>query len=149
MLCAVTPGVRLIDERLDAQLATVATVLIILLLFGQVVLMGAHLWAPMARTADRLTVDEDAPLYEGPDTSGREAPAVDAPPPAPGPWRWAALAMTLAGAVVGIFAAWRVHAGSAERNRWLAVLVIAGLVVAWGVFTWRLIVRAPVVFQRL
>ncbi len=111
--------------------------------------MAVHLWAPMARTAERLTVDEDAPLYEGPDASGREVPAADAPPPAPGPWRWAALAMTLVGAVAGIFAAWRVHDGSAERNRWLAVLVIASLVVAWGVFTFRLISRAPEVFQRL
>jgi len=137
------------DERLDAQLATAATILIVLLLFGQVILMAVHLWSPMARTADRLIVDEDAPLYEGPDVSSREAPDYDAPPPPPGPLRWAALAMTLAGGALGLLAAWRVYDGSAERNRWLAVMLIAGLVVAWGVFSFRLIVRAPQVFEAL
>lgn len=137
------------DERLDAQLATGATILIVLLLFGQVILMAVHLWSPMARTADRLIVDEDAPLYEGPDTGQREAPDYNAPPPPPGPLRWVALAITLGGATLGLLAAWRVYDGSAERNRWLAVMVIAGLVVAWGIFSFRLIARAPEVFKAM
>lgn len=136
-------------EQLDAQLATAATILIVLLLFGQVVLMAAHLWAPMSRTADRLIVDENAPLDEGPEVTDRESPEYGAPAPPPGKWRWAALAMLLAGAAIGLFAAWRVCDGSAERNRWLAVLVVAALVVAWGVFTFRLIARAPDVFEAL
>lgn len=131
-----------IDEQLDAQLATAATLLIVLLLFGQVVLMAAHLWVPIVRTADRLIEDEGAPLYEGPDVADGEAPAPQAPPSASGGWRWAALGMALVGAGLGLLAAWRVHRGSAERNRWLAVIAIAALVVIWGIFTFRLIVRS-------
>lgn len=110
--------------------------------------MAAYVWAPMARTADRLIADENAPL------SGEPAPvspdvAGDATPPQPDRWRWVALGMTMLAALTGIFAAWRVYDGSAERNRWLAVIAVAALVVIWGIFTFRLIVRSPEVFGGL
>ncbi|MGI5818057.1 MAG: hypothetical protein ACOX9R_08160 [Armatimonadota bacterium] len=135
------------DERIDAQLSTVAVILIVVLLFGQIVLLAAHLWAPLARTADRLIEDEHAPLPMEALPDQPQAPASDATAPQPDPWRWVALAMTALGAGLGLFAVWRVHDKSAERNRWLAVLVIAILVVAWGSFTFRLIARSSVIFE--
>jgi hypothetical protein len=134
------------DERLDARLSVAATILIVVLLLGQVVLLGAHLWAPMARTADRLIIDENAPLEEGPEVAdGRRGAPEQAP--APDPWRWVALAMTLISAGAGLFAAWRLRQGTAERNRWMTVLVIGGLAVAWGIFTFRLIARSSIIFE--
>ena len=134
------------DDTTDHRLATAATILIVVLLLGQVVLLAAHLWAPMARTADRLIVDENAPLEEGSNIDGR-AGAEDARPLGSGPWRWVALGLSLVSAGIGLFGAWRLHAGSAERNRWMTVLVIAGLAVVWGIFTFRLIARSAVIFE--
>jgi hypothetical protein len=132
------------DDRLDARLATAATILIVVLLLGQVVLLAAHLWAPMARTADRLIVDEDAPLGE------EEVPAdadVERDVLGAGPWRWVALGLSVLAAGIGLFAAWRLYDASAERNRWMTVLVIAGLAIVWGIFTFRLIARSAIIFE--
>lgn len=134
------------DDSLDARLSTAATILIVVLLLGQVVLMAAHLWAPIARTADRLIVDENAPLI------GEQAPGDEQVPEADGPalssaWRWVALGIALVAAGTGLFAAWRIREGSGERNRWVAVLVIAGLVIVWGIFTFRLIARSSIIFE--
>ncbi|MFW6437951.1 MAG: hypothetical protein ACOCZ7_02960 [Armatimonadota bacterium] len=133
------------DDERDAQLATAATILIAILLLGQVVLLAAHLWAPIARTADRLIEDEDAPLGEEPSLD--VADAADEPPVPSGPWRWVALGMTVVSAALGLAAAWRLHAGTAERKRWMTVLVIAALAIAWGIFTFRLIARSAIIFE--
>lgn len=137
------------DDKLDAQLSVAATVLIVVLLLGQVVLLAAHIWAPMARTADRLIVDENAPLGDEPELTDGGPPVADAEAASAGPWRWVALAISVLAIGLGLFAAWRVHQGSGERNRWLAVMVIAGLVVVWGVFTFRLIARSAMLFEGL
>ncbi|MFW5869025.1 MAG: hypothetical protein ACOCX2_14465 [Armatimonadota bacterium] len=135
------------DEKRDARFAIVATILIVALLLGQVVLLAAHLWAPMVRTADRLIADENAPLDEGPEVAaGPEADAEPAPA-RPDPWRWVALAMTVLCAALGLFAAWRLHEDSAERGRWMTVLMVAALAVAWGIFTFRLIARSAIIFE--
>ncbi|GEM_PF-4133850 len=111
-----------------------------MLLFGQVVLMAAHIWSPIMATAEGLLEDENAPLYgveepeAGPDVAQEEAPR--------SPWRLVALAMTVIAAGIGLFAAWRLHKGSLERNRWVAVLAVSALVVVWGIYTIRVIERA-------
>ena len=133
------------DERLDAQISVAATVFIVVLLLGQVVLLAAHLWAPMARTADRLIVDENAPLGDEPGVG--EGRTTESGEPTPDPWRWVALAMTVFSAGTAVFAAWRLRQGTAERNRWMTVLVVGALGVAWGVFTFRLIARSAIIFE--
>jgi len=135
------------DDKRDTQLATAATILIVILLLGQVVLLAAHLWAPIARTADRLIEDENAPIGDEPGITDGARAGEQGPPVPAGPWRWVALAMTVLCAGIGLFAAWRLHEGTAERKRWMTVLVIAGLAVVWGIFTFRLIARSAIIFE--
>jgi hypothetical protein len=110
------------------------------LLFGQIVLMAAHIWSPITTTAEGLLEDENAPLY-GVEEPALEADEAEAEAPR-SPWRWVALALTAAAAGIGLFGAWRLYRGSLERNRWLAVLAVSALVIVWGVYTYRLIERA-------
>lgn len=133
------------SEELDARLSTAATVLIVVLLLGQVVLLAAHLWAPMARTADRLITDDHAPLLG--EVDGEEFVAEAEPPAMSTGWRWVALGISALAAAMGLFAAWRVREGSGERNRWMTVLVVAGLVILWGIFTFRMIARSAIIFE--
>ena len=118
-------------------MATIATILTMVLLFGQIVLMAAHIWSPITTTAEGLLEDENAPLY-GVEEPALEADEAEAPR---SPWRLVALALTAAAAGIGLFGAWRLHKGSLERNRWLAVLAVSALVIVWGVYTYRLIER--------
>ncbi|NLO06363.1 MAG: hypothetical protein GX131_11115 [candidate division WS1 bacterium] len=133
------------DERLDGQLAIIATMLVVVLLFGQIVLMAMHVWAPITHTADRLIVDEDAPIGDEPVAEGPEG-TYEAPR---GPWYGVGIALSVTAGMLGLFAAWRIRDGSTERNRWISVLVLAALVVVWGIFTLRLIARSPQMFGRL
>ncbi len=136
------------SEKVDTRLSVIAVIVIVILLLGQVVLLAAHLWAPLARTADRLIVDEDAPIGDEPPpiSTGEEAvpDSVDRPSDA---WRWVALGLSVLGAALGLFAAWRLYDGTAERNRWMTVLVVAALAIVWGIFTFRLIARSSIIFE--
>ncbi|MFW6438036.1 MAG: hypothetical protein ACOCZ7_03385 [Armatimonadota bacterium] len=136
------------SEQLDARLSVAAVIIIVILLLGQVVLLAAHLWAPLARTADRLIVDEDAPIGgEPPGVSADEQPVRERTPQPSSAWRWVALGLSMLGATLGLFAAWRLYDGTAERNRWMTVLVVAALAIVWGIFTFRLIARSSIIFE--
>ncbi len=135
-----------VDEARDEQLAIAGTILVVMLLFGQIVLLAVHIWLPMTRAADRLTREEDEVMVGEP---GGDVGPPAAAQPGPNPWRWAAIGLSVLGAALGLLAAQQLYSGTAERIRWGWVLALSALVIAWGIFTARLISRSAEMFEGL
>ncbi|MEA3401750.1 MAG: hypothetical protein U9R79_10970 [Armatimonadota bacterium] len=139
------------EDRREELISLGALLLILLLLAGDATLLATHLWVPLARAMDRVTVEQEAPPAE------RDFPAEPAPTPAtrwevvrePSPWVWAVIAITLVATALVIVAALRLQQGTTERGRWLWVLLMGGLVIIWSVLTAWLMTRQAFMFERI
>ncbi len=129
------------DERLDAQLSLGAAVLVVFLIAGQVILLAAHLWVPMAQTAN-LLLDDEPDLYgPGADAATSTAGADAARGPRPSPWRWAAYATSALALGLGVFAVRRLLGNTSERTRWTWVLLLSAFAALFGLFSAWVVVR--------
>ena len=143
------------DEALDSQLSVAALVLVVLLLAGQVILMAASLWMPVAGVANALLEDEPdvyplEPQLVRPGEMPPPGPAAQQQPPrGPTPWRWAAYGMSFLALCIAGFASWRLRNYSQERMRWTWVMVAGVLTASVGIFTAWMMVRQAYMFAGL
>jgi len=140
------------EDRREELLSWAALIAILLMLAGEVALLATHLWLPLARATERVAEEEYA---EGLATE-EPLPADAEPAPAPlemqrrpSPWRWAAYAITAAAAALVVVALRRRTEGTTEPGRWLWVLLMAGLVVIWGLLTAWLMTRQAFMFEQI
>ncbi len=137
------------DDRLDAQLSLGAVVLVVFLIAGQVILLAAHLWVPMAQTANLLLEDEPDLYGTGADdaTSTDEADADRGPRLSP--WRWAAYATSALALGLGVFAVRRLLGNTGERVRWTWVLLLSAFAALFGLFSAWVVVRQALMLGQL
>jgi len=145
------------DEGLDAQLSVAALVLVVLLFAGQVILMAASLWLPLAGVANQLLEDEPDMYRLGPQVvrPGELPPPAQAvepepePPPGPTPWRWVAYGMSFLALCISGFAAWRLNSYTQERMRWTWVMTAGIIATGVGIFAGWTMVRQALMYQQL
>lgn len=135
------------DEGRDAQLAFAASVLLVLVIAGQVVLLAAHLWVPMAGAADWLLREDEALLDEG--AEGAEAATAPAEATRPGWWLWAAIASAVVSAALVGLAVFMLRGYTVELRRWRWVLALGGLGTVWGLLVAWMIWRSSVMFAKV
>lgn len=133
------------DEGRDTQLAFIASVLLVIIIAGQVVLLAAHLWVPMAGAAEWLLEDEP-PLDESAGGAGTAAE----PAPAARSARWLSVAIASAVVAAGLagLAAFMLRGYTVEVRRWRWVLALGGLATVWGLLVAWMIWRSSEMFGR-
>lgn len=133
------------DEARDAQLAFIASVLLVVLIAGQVVLLVAHLWVPMAGAAEWLLEDEPAldAAPGGTATAAEPVPAVRS-----AGWLSVAIASAVVAAGLAVLAAVMLRGYTVEVRRWRWVLALGGLAAVWGLLVAWMIWRSSELFGR-
>lgn len=133
------------DEARDAQLAFIASVLLVVLIAGQVVLLVAHLWVPMAGAAEWLLEDEP-PLDE---SAGGTGPSAEQAPAARSRgWLSVAIGSAVVAAGLAVLAAVMLRGYTVEVRRWRWVLALGGLAAVWGLLVAWMIWRSSELFGR-
>ncbi len=144
------------EERREELISLGALLLVFAMLAGEVALLATHLWIPLARAQDRLGYtefldeeDDQAAVEQPPPVEDQEPGQGLAVVRRPSPWVWAAFAITALAAALITIAALRLHHGTSERQRWLWVLLMSGLVIVWGLLTAWLMTRQAFMFEQI